>query len=112
MWEICNQRKHWKIMIQSFLKKKNFSHLNKFSHACLLIGLSQECTEIKTKIDLNIHILTVSVQKISILEAKGKGREGVFWKSLPIFQKKQTKAAIAIVMATKTGIWWYQISEN
>lgn len=66
------------MMIQFFfLKKKSFSHQNKFSHACLLIGLSQECTEIKTKIDLNIYTLTVSIQEIPTLEAKGKG-EGVF----------------------------------
>lgn len=59
-------------MIQSFVKEKNFNHHHKFSHACLQTGWSQQCTKIKTKTDLNIYTLTVSVQANLTLEAKGR----------------------------------------
>lgn len=62
------------------MKEKNFNHQNKFSHACLLTGLSQQCTEIKTKIDLNIHTLTVTIQETPTLEAKGKDGKGTLKK--------------------------------
>lgn len=63
-------------MIQIFMKEKNFNPQNKFSYALLLTVWNQQCVEIKTKIDLNIHILTVSVQEISVLQANGRVERG------------------------------------
>lgn len=77
-------------MIQSFMKDKNFN-LKKFFTCLSLNRVESTMHGDQDQIDLNIHTLTVSVQEIIILEAKGKGGKETLRKRLFRFQRKERK---------------------
>lgn len=60
--------------------------------------------KIKTKTDLKRRTLTVSVEEILILEAKGR-REGDTEKAYPYIRRSKENSVIAIVTPTKMRVW-------
>lgn len=64
----------------------------------------QSFTKEKTKTDLNIYTLTVSVQEIPIL-GQGKGYKGETQKANPYFRSSKENGVFTIVTLTKIGVW-------